>query len=68
LFFLRRLVVETTGLDDFVIDIELVPRTSVHGFFDALLSDETKDTDSLCLADTVSTILSLKISMGIPAV
>jgi hypothetical protein len=54
-------------LDDLVIDIKLVSCTSVHGFFDTLLSDETEDTDSLGLADTMSTILSLKISMGIPA-
>jgi hypothetical protein len=67
LFFLRRLVVKTTGLDDLIINIELVSRTRVHGFFDAFLGDETEDTDSLSLTDTVSTILSLKISMGIPA-
>jgi hypothetical protein len=66
LLFLRRLVVETTGLDDLVVDIELVPRTSIHSFFDTLLRDETEDADSLCLADTVSTILGLKISVGIP--
>jgi hypothetical protein len=53
-------------LDDLVVDIELVPRTSIHSFFDTLLCDETEDSDSLCLADTVSTILSLKISVGIP--
>jgi len=67
LFFLCRLVVETTGLNDLVVDVELVPRTSVHGFLHALLRDETEDTYRLGLADTMSTILSLKISMGIPA-
>jgi len=68
LFFLRGLVVEATGLDDLVIDIKLVSRTSIHGFFDALLGDETEDAHSLGLTNTVSTILSLKISMGIPVV
>jgi len=67
LFFLRRFVVEATSLNDLVIDIELVSRTSVHGFFDALLGNETENTNSLGLTDTVSTILSLKISVRIPA-
>jgi len=54
-----------TGLDDLVVDIELVPCTSIHSFFDTLLCDEMEDLDSLCLANMVSMILSLKISIGI---
>ena len=66
LFFLRRFVVETTGLNDFVVDIELVPRTGVHGFLDTLLSDESEDKDGFRLTDTMGTILGLKIGVGIP--
>ena len=66
LFLLSGLVVETTGLNDLVINIKLVPGTSEHGFLDTLLGDETQDTDDLGLTDTMRTILCLQIGVGIP--
>src|ERR1700722_6577333 len=50
LFFLRRLVVEATRLNDLVIDIKLETCSRVHGFFHALLRD--KGTKSALLLDT----------------
>lgn len=66
LLFLSRLIVETTGLDNLVVDVELIPSTSEHGFFDTLLGDESQDTHNLRLTDTVSTILGLQIGVWIP--
>ena len=66
LLFLRRLVIEATGLNDFIIDVQLVPSARVHCFLHALLSDETQDADSFGLANTMGTVLSLKIGMRIP--
>jgi hypothetical protein len=66
LFLLRRLVVETAGLDDLVVDVELVPGACVHCLFDALLRDEPKDTNNFRLADTVGAVLRLKIGMRVP--
>jgi hypothetical protein len=43
LFFLRRLVVKTTSLNDFVVDVELVTCPLVHGFFHALFCDEPQN-------------------------
>lgn len=66
MFFLRRLVVETTGLNDLVINVELVARTLVHGFFDTLLRDETQNEHNLGLTNTMRTILGLEIGVRIP--
>ena len=66
LLLLRRLVIETTGLNDLVIDVELKSRARVHCLLDTLISDEPKDADCLGLSDTVRTILSLEISVRIP--
>ena len=66
LFLLCRLVIETTSLDDLVIDVEFVTCTSEHSFFDALLRDEPKNSDDLGLTDTMRTILSLQIGVRIP--
>lgn len=66
LFFLGRLVVEPTGLDDLVVDVKFVPCTRKHSFFDALLGDESEDTDNLRLADTMRTVLRLQIGVRVP--
>lgn len=66
LFFYRRLVVEATSLNDFVVDIKLIPCTSVHCLFHTLFGDETQDANSLCLTDTVGTILSLQVGVRVP--
>jgi hypothetical protein len=66
LLFLCRLIVEATGLDDLVVDVKLIPRTSIHCLLDALLRDEPQNTNDLCLTNTVSTILSLEIGMWVP--
>lgn len=66
LLLLRRFVIETTGLNDFVVDVELESRTRVHSFLHTLVSDESKDADRLGLPDTMCTILSLQVSMRIP--
>jgi len=66
LFFLRRLVVKTTGLDDLVVDIEFIPCTGIHRFFHTLLCDEPQDSDRLRLANTVGAVLGLQIGMGVP--
>ena len=59
LFLLRRFVIETTGLDDFVVDVELESCARVHCLLDTLVSNKTKDADCLGLSDTMRTILSL---------
>jgi hypothetical protein len=66
LLFLGGFVIETAGLDDFVVDIKLKAGTSIHCFFDALFGYEAQDANSFCLTDTMSTILSLEIGMRIP--
>ena len=66
LFLLCRLVIETTSLDDLVIDVEFITSTGKHSFFDALLRDEPKNSDDLGLTDTMRTILSLQIGVRIP--
>jgi hypothetical protein len=66
LFFLRRLVVESTGLDDLVVDIELETCTRIHGFLHTLLCDEAKDADRFGLADTMRPVLCLQICMRVP--
>jgi hypothetical protein len=60
------LVVEVTSLNDLVINVQLVPSRCIHRFLDTLLSDEVQKSDSLCLSNTVSTVLCLKIGMRIP--
>jgi hypothetical protein len=60
------LVVEATGLNDLVINVQLVPGTCIHRFLDTLFSDEAQNSNGLCLSDTVSTILCLKIGVRIP--
>ena len=64
--FLCRLVIETTSLDDLVIDVEFITSTGKHSFFDALLRDEPKNSDDLGLTDTMRMTLSLQIGMRIP--
>ena len=64
--FLCRLVIETTSLDDLVIDVEFIMSTSEHNLFDALLRDEPKNSDDLGLTDTMRMTLSLQIGMRIP--
>lgn len=66
LLLLRGFIVETTGLNNLVVDIELESRARVHRLLNALVSDESKDADCLGLSDTMRTILSLQISMRIP--
>ena len=66
LLLLRGLVVETTSLNDLVVDVELVSRTSKHGFLYALLSDVPQDSYNRRLTDTMRTILSLEISVRAP--
>ena len=66
LLFLCTLVIETTGLDNLVVDIKLIPRTLVHGFLHALLGDEPENQDRLGLTDTMRTILGLQVSVGVP--
>lgn len=58
-FLCSRFIVEFTGLDDLLIDIELVSRTGKHALLDTLLSDEPINPHNLGLANTVRTILSL---------
>ena len=66
LLLLRRLVVEATGLNDLVVNVELVTRAREHGFFDALLGNEPQNADDLRLTDTMSTVLRLQVSMWVP--
>jgi hypothetical protein len=66
LFFLSRLVIEATGLNDLVVNIKLIPGPLVHSLFHALLRDKPQDEHSFGLTDTVSTILGLQIGVGIP--
>ena len=66
MFFLSRLVIEATGLDDLVVDIKLIPSSLIHSLFHTLLCDEPQDKYGFSLTDTVSTILSLQIGVGIP--
>jgi hypothetical protein len=66
LLFLGRLVIESTGLDDLVVDVQLETGTSIHRFFDAFLGDEAQNTNGLRLANTMSAILSLEIGVRIP--
>lgn len=66
LLLLCRLVVETTGLDNLVINVKLITSTRKHRLLDTLLRDETQNTDDLRLSDTVSTILRLQIGVWIP--
>jgi hypothetical protein len=61
-----RFVIELSGLDDLLVDIELVTRTRKHRLFDTLLRYKAIDAHDLCLANTMRTILSLKIRMRIP--
>ena len=63
---MRGLVVETTGLNDLVIDVELVSGTCEHGFLDTLLGDEPQNAHDLRLTDTMRTILRLKIGVRVP--
>ena len=66
LLFLRRLVVETTSLNDLVVDVKLVSSTREHRLLYALLRDEPQDADHLRLTDTMGTILRLEISVRVP--
>jgi len=66
LLLLGRLIIKAACLNNLVINIEFVSCSLVHGLLDTLLRNEPKDKHRLSLTDTVSTILSLKISMGIP--
>jgi hypothetical protein len=66
LLFLSRLVIEATGLDDLVVDVELEAGTSIHRFFNALFGDKAQDANGFRLTDTMGTILSLEIGMRIP--
>jgi len=59
LLLLGRLVVETTGLNDLVINVKFVPRSLVHGFFHTLLGNETQDKHGFGLTNSMSTILGL---------
>lgn len=68
LFFHRRLVVEATSLNDFVVDIKLISCTSVHCLFHTLFGNETQNANSLCLTNTVGTILSLQVGVRIPKI
>ena len=66
LLLLGRFVVETTSLNDLVVDIKLVSSTREHRLLYALLRDEPQDTDHLRLTNTMGTILRLKISVRVP--
>ena len=66
LLLLGGFVVETTSLNDLVVDVELVSSTREHRLLYALLRDEPQDTDHLRLTDTMGTILRLEISMRVP--
>ena len=66
LLLLGRFVVETTSLNDLVVDIKLVSSTREHRLLYALLRDEPQDADHLRLTDTMGTILRLEISMRVP--
>lgn len=66
LLLLSRFIVETTSLNDLVVDIKFISCPLVHGLFYAFLCDESKDKNSLGLSNTMGAILSLKISMRIP--
>jgi hypothetical protein len=66
LLFLGRLVIESTGLNDLLVDVELETGTRVHRFFDALFGDEAQNSDSFRLTDTMSSILGLEIGVRIP--
>ena len=59
LFLLRRFVIETTGLNDLVVNIKLESRARVHRLLNTLVGNESKDPDCLGLSDTMRTILSL---------
>jgi hypothetical protein len=61
-----RFVVEFTSLNDLFVNIELVASPSQHRFLDTLLGYETINADDLGLSNSMGTILSLKICMGIP--
>ena len=66
LLFLSRLVIETTGLDNLVINVEFVTGAGIHRLFDTLLCDKSEDSDRLRLTNTMRTILCLQISVRIP--
>lgn len=66
LLLLSGFVVESTGLNDFVIDVKLETSTRKHRLFDTLFRDESQYTNDFCLTNTMSTILGLKIGMRIP--
>ena len=59
LFFLSKLIVKTTGLDNLVIDIKLVTSSLEHGFFHALHCYESQDKNRFSLTNTMCSILSL---------
>lgn len=65
-FFGGTLVIEFTRLDDFPVDIELELSPLQYLFFDRVGGDETQNQHLLLLANTMSTILGLKILMRIP--
>jgi hypothetical protein len=66
LFLLCGLVIKATGLNDLVVDIKLIPGSGIHGFFNTLLRDETQNANSFGLANSMSTILGLKVGVRIP--
>ena len=66
LFFLSRLVIETTGLDNLVIDIKLVTSSLKHGLFHTLLRYKSQDKNRFSLTNTMCSILSLQIRVRIP--
>jgi hypothetical protein len=66
LLFYSRFIVESTGLNDLIVNIELEPGSLVHGFLDTLLGYETQDEYGTRLADTMSTILGLQVGMRVP--
>lgn len=62
----RRHVIETTGMNDPVVDIKLIPSPLVHGFSNTLLGNRPENKDSLGLTDTMRTVMSLKVGVRVP--
>lgn len=66
LLLLGGLIIKTTRLNDLIINVKFVPRSLIHGLFDALLCNEAENKHGFGLADTMCTILCLKISVRVP--
>jgi len=60
------LIVEHAGLNDLLVNVELVTRTLEHAFLDRVLGDEAEDAHFVALTDAMSAILCLHIALWVP--